>query len=118
MAKQVQPNYTEAQTTQLVRGYQAGNSVEFLAQLLGKTTRSVVAKLSREGVYQPKTAAAGTIKTTKTSLVVDLEHMTGAEPGALESLERADKAALKALHEYLAYVGGELDKFHAHTLRD
>jgi hypothetical protein len=45
-------NYTAEQTAQLVANYQDGVTVERLAEMFGKTTRSVVAKLSREGVYQ------------------------------------------------------------------
>jgi len=53
MTEKVQ-NYTPEQTKLVVEGYQAGQTVEALAELVGKTTRSVVAKLSREGVYQAK----------------------------------------------------------------
>ncbi len=58
-------NYTPEQTTQLVAGYQAGETVEQLAEALGKTVRSVVAKLSREGVYVAKTKATGQTRVKK-----------------------------------------------------
>ena len=47
-------NYTEEQTARLVSAYQEGASVEELAAEMGKSIRSVIAKLSREGVYQSR----------------------------------------------------------------
>ena len=47
-------NYTPEQTLKMVADYQAGATVETIAESMGKTVRSVVAKLSREGVYQKK----------------------------------------------------------------
>lgn len=47
-------NYTNEQTAQLVEKYNAGEGVELLAEFFGKSTRSIVAKLSREGVYKAK----------------------------------------------------------------
>ena len=43
-------NYTAEQTQLIVEQYKSGTPVEQIAQMIGKTTRSVVAKLSREGV--------------------------------------------------------------------
>ena len=53
-------NYTPEQTAQIVAEYKAGTSVESLAEALGKSVRSIVAKLSREGVYQKKEYATKT----------------------------------------------------------
>ena len=47
-------NYTDAQVSDLIAKYEAGESVENLAKFFGKTTRSIVAKLSREKVYKAK----------------------------------------------------------------
>ncbi|MBZ5782159.1 hypothetical protein, partial [Klebsiella aerogenes] len=47
-------NYTPEQTAQIIADYQAGKSVETIADNLGKTVRSIVAKLSREKVYIKK----------------------------------------------------------------
>ena len=47
-------NYTDEQTAKVVADYAAGVTVETIAEALGKTTRSVIAKLSREGVYKAK----------------------------------------------------------------
>lgn len=53
-------NYTPEQTAQMVADYQAGTTVETIAEALGKTVRSVVAKLSREKVYVAKTYVSKT----------------------------------------------------------
>ena len=48
-------NYTEEQVNMMTEAYAANPSretVDSLAETLGKTTRSIIAKLSREGVYQ------------------------------------------------------------------
>ena len=47
-------NYTPEQTQKMINDYQAGVSVETIAENLGKTVRSIVAKLSREKVYIKK----------------------------------------------------------------
>jgi hypothetical protein len=52
-------NYTPEQTLEIVQAYQAGATVEQLAERVGKSVRSVVAKLSREGVYVAKTKVSG-----------------------------------------------------------
>ena len=49
-------NYTAEQVQLMVEQYKQGTSVEQIAEALGKSTRSIVAKLSREGVYVAKTS--------------------------------------------------------------
>lgn len=90
-------NYTPEQTTQLVAGYQAGETVEQLAKALGKTTRSVVAKLSREGVYVSKTKTTGVARVRKADLVDQLAQACGVAPEVFESLEKANHDVLEAL---------------------
>ena len=49
------PNYTAEQVSQLVAGYIANptrDTVNSFAEKFGKNVRSVIAKLTREGVYQ------------------------------------------------------------------
>ena len=90
-------NYTPEQTTQLVAGYQAGETVEQLAQAMGKTVRSVVAKLSREGVYVAKQRAQGQHRVRKAELVDQLAQRCGVAPEVFESLEKANHDVLEAL---------------------
>ena len=90
-------NYTEAQVAQIVKEYQDGIALETIAQSVGKSVRSVVAKLSREGVYQAKTRVAGGTRVTKASLVENLEDRFGLERGSLETLTKASMEHLQTL---------------------
>jgi hypothetical protein len=90
-------NYTAEQTTQLVDAYKAGTAVEQIAQDLGKSTRSIVAKLSREGVYQPKTKSKGETRVKKAELVDRLAAACDVAPEVFESLEKANYEVLELL---------------------
>ena len=97
MTEATKTNYTEAQTLQLVTEYKAGTTVEQLAEQMGKSVRSVVAKLAREGVYVAKTKNKGEARVTKAGLTQMLEAKLGLEPGTLDSLQKANHDALEAL---------------------
>jgi hypothetical protein len=90
-------NYTEALTKELIDRYVAGETVEALASALGKSTRSVVAKLSREGVYKSKAKASGVARVKKADLVDKLADACGVAPEVFESLEKANHDVLEAL---------------------
>jgi hypothetical protein len=95
-------NYTDDQTVELVNRYQAGEAVEALAEAFGKSTRSIVAKLSREKVYVAKSKAAGTGRVTKAILINELADRAGVDREVLESLEKASVEALQVLHAKFA----------------
>ena len=97
MTTEAKTNYTPEQTTQLVAGYQSGETVEQLATAMGKTVRSVVAKLSREGVYVAKTKSTGQARVRKADLVDQLATACGVAPEVFESLEKANHDVLEAL---------------------
>ena len=99
--KIVVSNYTNEQTAQAVEMYQAGQAVEAIALALGKSARSVVAKLSREKVYVAKARTAGAKALTKAVLVAQIEVLKELAPGTLKSLEKAEKSALEALLQAL-----------------
>ena len=90
-------NYTPEQTAEVVTRYQAGEAVEAIATAVGKTTRSVVAKLSREGVYQATTKAKNPARVRKADLVDKLAERCGVAPEVFESLEKANYEVLEAL---------------------
>ena len=90
-------NYTPEQTLELVSEYKAGVTVEVLAERMGKTVRSVVAKLAREGVYEAKTKAKGMARVKKADLVDKLATACGAAPEVFESLEKANHDVLEQL---------------------
>ena len=98
--KIVSVNYTAEQTAQAVASYTQGATVEAIAEALGKSVRSVVAKLSREKVYVAKVAPKGA-RVTKAHLVAGIAEATGASPAALESLEKATHEALEIVFAFV-----------------
>lgn len=97
-------NYTPEQTLQIVADYQAGVSVESIAQAMGKSVRSIVAKLSREGVYQKKEYVSKTgERPVKKDVHADaIGAILRLPENDIESLTKANKSALKAIFEALA----------------
>lgn len=95
MASEVK--YSAEQVAALVDGVAAGKSPEVLANELGKSVRSVVAKLSQMKLYKAKDTVKAEGRVTKSQLVLAVEAKLGLEVGVLASLEKADKAALEAL---------------------
>ena len=96
-------NYTPEQTAKLVADYQAGVTVEQIANELGKTVRSIVAKLSREKVYQKKTYVSKTGEAViKKDTVADyIGQALGLSEADTESLTKANKTALKAIADFI-----------------
>lgn len=90
-------NYTPEQTLDLVNRYQAGETVEAIAEAFGKTARSIVAKLSREGVYKPKTKTGSAARVKKADLVDQIAARCGVPAEQFESLEKATHEVLEAL---------------------
>jgi len=97
-------NYTPEQTVQMVADYQAGVTVETIAQNLGKTVRSVVAKLSREKVYKAKTyvSKTGEPVVKKDAHADAIGAILRLPENDIESLTKANKSALKAIFDALA----------------
>ena len=101
-------NYTEAQVLQIVEGYKAGEPTEALALKVGKTVKSVVAKLVREGVYKStKTQAKARI--TKADLINKIAQELNLEVTQLESFEKATFAALEALATKVCFVQDQVE---------
>ena len=97
MTEATKTNYTPEQTAALVSGYKAGATVETLATQLGKSTRSIVAKLSREGVYQAKSKSSGVARVKKSELVDAIANRVGVAPETFDSLEKANHEVLEAI---------------------
>lgn len=92
-------NYTDRMVAEMVATYvQAPNpdTVAKLSEQLGKPTRSIVAKLVREGVYvaQQRVTKTGAPVVRKSELVAQIQAAVGAE---LPTLEKASKADLQLL---------------------
>lgn len=87
-------NYTAEQTESLINRFNTGESVESLAEAFGKTTRSIVAKLSREGVYVAKAKTKGEARVKKEALVAQIANVVGVSEEEVGSLEKATASAL------------------------
>ena len=97
-------NYTDEMVAQMTKAYEANptrETVEKLASTLGKSVRSVIAKLSREGVYvaQPKVTKTGEPVIRKQELVAVLESHFGV---LMPTLVKASKADLQKLADTLS----------------
>jgi uncharacterized hydantoinase/oxoprolinase family protein len=100
-------NYTVEMTAELVEAYKASPNeatVKAFAEKFGKTVKSVVAKLSREGVYVKKAYVTknGEKPVAKAELVARLAELTGETEENLSSLEKATKHSLEVLVKALA----------------
>jgi hypothetical protein len=97
-------NYTPEQTARRLADYSAGITVESIAESMGKTVRSVVAKLSREGVYKKKEYVSKTgEKPVKKDAHADaIGAILQLSEGEIDSLTKANKSALKTIFEALA----------------
>ena len=97
-------NYTPEQTQQVIADYAAGQTVETIAKSLGKSVRSVVAKLSREGVYKKKEykTKAGEAVVKKDAHADAIGAILQLPENDVESLTKANKSALRAIFEALA----------------
>ena len=95
-------NYTPEATAKIVASYEANPSKETVAALaveFGKTTRSIVAKLSREGVYKKAeyVGKTGAKPETKESKVERIAKLIGTTADKMGGLEAATKGALDLL---------------------
>ena len=92
-------NYTEEMVSEMTEQYVANptrETVDALANQFGKTTRSIIAKLSREGVYvaQPRTTKSGEPVISKSELVSTINEHFGIE---MPTLVKAGKQDLQKL---------------------
>ena len=88
-------NYTAEMTAKLVEAYKAGETVEKLAEAFGKTARSVIAKLSREGVYVKKeyTTKTGEKPVKKDATADAIGAILRLSEGEVDSLTKANNAS-------------------------
>ena len=96
-------NYTPEQTAQIVADYQAGVTVEALALTLGKSARSIVAKLSREKVYLKKAyvSKSGEAVVKKDDVSDYIGQALGLTEADVTSLTKANKNALNAIAAFI-----------------
>ena len=95
-------NYSEETTKYMVEKYNASperETVEDLAKELSKSIKSIIGKLSREGVYRREIykTKTGELPVTKVEIVSHIADGLGIEVEGLSGLEKAPKATLKKL---------------------
>jgi hypothetical protein len=93
------PNYTDEMVNAMVADYQDNPTKDTVAKLaseFNKSTRSIVAKLVREGVYvaAPRVTKTGAPVVRKSEIVAQIQDALGVE---LPTLEKASKADLESL---------------------
>lgn len=102
--------YTDDQVTNMVDAYGEGNTdaerkaiVDRLAVEMGKTSRSIIAKLVSVGVYIKKSTTKNTSATAmrKSEYVNAIRIVLGAKDKELKSLENATKADLAVIMDQL-----------------
>ena len=99
-------NYSPEITAYIISKYEENPSretVNALAEELQKTPKSIIGKLSREGVYRRSVykTKTGESPVTKEQLVRDIEDVLDFSSEALAGLEKAPKLVLKQLRDSL-----------------
>lgn len=94
--------YNEKETEKMVNEYSANptrETVSKLAKELNKTEKSIIGKLSREGVYRRSnyTTKTGEKPVTKLELVYDIGKKLELPMEILEGLEKSPKSVLKEI---------------------
>jgi len=100
-------NYTEQQTEAMISAYildPTRETVDKLAEELGRSTKSIIGKLSREGVYRREVyvSKTGESPITKVEIVNNIAESLGLESTTLAGLEKSPKAALRNLEKAVA----------------
>tara|TARA_B100001057_G_C22527028_1_gene824255 strand:- start:241 stop:549 length:309 start_codon:yes stop_codon:yes gene_type:complete len=95
-------NYTQEQVELMIEAYKSNPSretVENLAEDLDKSVKSIIGKLSREGVYKKTIykTKTGEDPETKKEIVQELAERLEINYEAIAGLEKAPKTALKIL---------------------
>ena len=104
MAEATKKNYTDEMVAEMTKLYEANptrETVEELASKFGKTVRSIIAKLSREGVYiaQPRVTKSGEPVVRKAELVAQINAKFDSE---FPTLVKASKVDLQNLINHLS----------------
>tara|TARA_R110002012_G_scaffold69495_2_gene179913 strand:+ start:1460 stop:1780 length:321 start_codon:yes stop_codon:yes gene_type:complete len=96
-------NYSDEMVAEMHSLYEANptrETVEQLAETFGKSVRSIIAKLSREGIYvsQPRVTKTGEPVVRKAELVAQIEAHFEIE---VPTLVKASKADLQTLISHI-----------------
>lgn len=96
--------YTKEITDRLVQDYQAGKTVDELADGLQVPSRSIIAKLSSLGVYQRKQYLnkRGEVPVKKSEYIERIGALLNMNLELLESLEKVNKTVLQVIERELS----------------
>lgn len=97
-------NYTEEQVEVMVAWYKADptrDCVDTLAKEFDKSVKSIIGKLSREGVYQKQVykTKTGEMPMTKADIILNLSQLLDIDSSKIMGLEKAPKQDIKYLTE-------------------
>ena len=111
------PNYTAEMTTTLVEAYNESvtpelrdQTVAHFAKLWGKSTKSIVAKLSREGVYIKATREGKKGGVKKGEVANAIGAFLRLSENEVSSLEKANMTALTKVWNFIREASGEVGK--------
>ena len=104
-------NYTQDQVEFMVNSYRkqpSRETVDALAEELDKSVKSIIGKLSREGVYRKQvyTTKTGEVPVTKEFLISGLAELFEVDSSKLMGLEKAPKQVIKFLHDTIGGTDG------------
>ena len=102
-------NYAPEVTQAIVTAYTNApdmSTVRALAESYGKTTKSIIGKLSREGVYQKAsyTTKTGNKPITKAEIVAQITDQLDLDSQSVAGLEKAPKAAFVAVRDAVSVI--------------
>jgi len=99
-------NYTDEQVRKMIIEYTITpdrDTVDRLAKELDKSVKSIIGKLSREGVYKKAIykTKSGEVPMTKAEILLSLAAMLGIDCQKIIGLEKAPKQDIKYIYEII-----------------
>ncbi len=91
-------NYTDEQTVEIVQAYQDGTSVQDLSTSTGRSIKSLIAKLVKEGVYIKAEVAK-----VKSQTKAELAKYISSQCGTVEYLASLEKCTKEDLGTLVAF---------------
>ena len=100
-------NYSESETTYMVDTYKENpcmQTIELLVEQLKRSKKSIIGKLSREGVYRREVyvSKTGEKPITKMEIVSNIADALGLEVSDMAGLEKSPKEVLRRLSKAVA----------------
>lgn len=100
--------YTPEQTASILTQYAQGVDLKVMATSVGKSERSVIAKLTREGVYVSAKTTPAIKRVTKADMIAQIADALGLLPAQLDSLEKASAPQLAMLAAGITTLTNEI----------